>query len=524
MSGSNEGWQRLHPRLVIVGASWFLGPLATTAVSVVLAGGALSLSAVITLSGFLATFLVVACIMLFRWVSTRYRITDTAVEIHSGLVFRRRRSTGIDRIRSVDVTVDPVHRLFGLATIRIGTGEQVGSSDSVRALALDGVTRAQADELRTRLLRRASALQGGDLDAATLAKIDWAWLKYGPLTIWSIVGVGVALGGLYRLLEAFGLKPYELGFVQEVYWFFADMSAWVAIPLLVFIVVGLGAIGSTALFVESWWSFRLSREDETSFRVQRGLLTTRSMTVERSRMRGAQITEPLALRLAGAARTNAIATGLGTHEDRSTSPKSALLPPAPLALAHTVVAEVLGLDTSPQRDVPWRRHPRVALRRRLFRVLQLVLPPVAVVWLLGVSLTPVLVHTAWIAGAVCLLVGAWLAHDAYRNLGHGLSGDFLVVRSGTFARRAVALRRDGIIGWEVSQSPFQRWSGIITLSAATAAGRNVYRVRDVTSAEGLEFAEWVVPGLLAPFLDDLGKQTQAVDPAAVRQAPQTVRS
>ncbi|RKT54468.1 PH domain-containing protein [Saccharothrix australiensis] len=520
MSASTEGWERLHPRLVIVGASWFLGPLATTAVSAVLAGG-LSVSAAITLAGFLAAFLVMASIMVLRWISTRYRITDTAVEIHSGLVFRRKRATSVERIRSVDVTANPVHRLFGLATVVIGTGEQVDSSDSARRLALDGVTRAQADELRTRLLRRAPDAHG---DEATLARMDWAWLKYGPLTIWSIAGVGVALGGLYRLLESFGLKPYELGFVKGVYYFFADMSPWAAVPLLVAIVVGLGALGSTALFVESWWNFRLSREDEASFRVQRGLLTTRSLTVDRSRVRGAQITEPLALRMVGAARTNAIATGLGTHEDRSTSPKSALLPPAPIGLAHHVVAEVLGLPDSPQRDVHWRAHPRVALRRRLFRVLQLVLPPVAVVWALGLWLTPVLVRTAWIAGLVCLLAGVWLAFDAYRNLGHGLSGDFLVVRSGTFARRAVALRRDGVVAWEVSQSPFQRWSGLVTLTAAVAAGRNAYRVRDVAVADGLEFAERAVPGLLAPFLEERGERVRSDRAATARHTPQTARS
>ncbi|MEU4541015.1 PH domain-containing protein [Streptosporangium sp. NPDC023825] len=516
MSGPNDGWQRLHPRLIIVGASWFLGPPATMAVSVVAAGGKVPLSAAITLSTFLAVFLVMACVLLSRWIGTRYRITSTAVEIHSGLVFRRRRSIAVDRIRSVDVTADPVHRLFGLATVRIGTGAQADSSDSTRRLALDGVTRAQADELRTRLLRRASAAPGGDLGAVTMAEIDWAWLKYGPLTIWSIAGVGVALGGLYRLLESFGLKPYELGFVKDVYGFFAGMSPWAAVPLLVAIVVGLGSIGSTAVFVESWWGFRLSREDEASFRVRRGLLTTRSLTVERSRTRGAQIAEPLALRLVGAARTNAMAVGLGTSEDRSTSPKSALLPPAPIGLAHSVAAQVLGLDRSPQEDVHWREHPRVALRRRLLRVPLVVLPPVAAVWSLGLWLTPVLVHLAWIAGAACLLAGTWSAYDAYRNLGHGLSGDFLVIRSGTFARRAIALRRDGVIGWEVSQSPFQRLSGIITLSAATAAGRNVYRVRDVARAEGLEFAERAVPGLLTGLLDDREKGAQEAGPAVAR--------
>ncbi|GAA0210729.1 hypothetical protein GCM10010492_05610 [Saccharothrix mutabilis subsp. mutabilis] len=474
------GWERLHPRLVLVGVSWVAGPL-VAAVGVVLLDG-VTPAAVITLASLVVTSLVVAGVVVLRWATTRYRVTAAGVEVRSGLVFRRVRTAAVDRIRGVDVTARPVHRVFGLATVEVSTAEG--------GLRLDGVTRARASALRDRLWPSGRE--------EPLAVVDRAWLKYGPLTFWSVGGVGVALGGAYRALDAFGVEPYELGVVRGVYSYVAGLPGWVAVLGLVAAVVVPGACGSTAWFVETWWDFRLSRVGE-AFRVRRGLLTTRSLTVDRARVRGVQVTEPLLLRLVGAARTNVIAVGVGTADDRSSAAGSALLPPAPVALAWRVASAVLGggavaprrhpVSAPGRRPVALRRHPVSALRRRLGRVPLVVVPPVLVVAALGV-LAPVFAYAALAVGVVASAAGVWLAFDAYRALGHGVAGDVVVMRSGTFARRTVVLRREGVVGWQLTRSPFQRRNDLATLTFATAAGVHAYRVRDVPLADALDLARW----------------------------------
>jgi putative membrane protein len=98
-------------------------------------------------------------------------------------------------------------------------------------------------------------------------------------------------------------------------------------------------------------------------------------------------------------------------------------------------------------------------------------------------------------------VGAALAIDRYRALGHHVVDGVLTASAGSLVRRRCMLDGDGIIGWNLHRSFFQRRAGLATLVATTAAGRQQYRVQDVELGEALLTAEAAVPGLLAPFLE-----------------------
>ncbi|WP_336111207.1 PH domain-containing protein [Streptomyces sp. PTD9-10] len=131
-------WSRLSPRLLLVNLSMLAGPLALFAVTVALTGA--NLQALISLGSLVITFLVIAGISTMRLLTTRFRVTGDRVELRSGLLFRSRRSVPFDRIRSVDIAARPMHRLFGLTSLRIGTGALTSSPS--RKLSLDGIRRA----------------------------------------------------------------------------------------------------------------------------------------------------------------------------------------------------------------------------------------------------------------------------------------------------------------------------------------------------------------------------------------------
>jgi putative membrane protein len=148
--------------------------------------------------------------------------------------------------------------------------------------------------------------------------------------------------------------------------------------------------------------------------------------------------------------------------------------------------------------------------------------PLVVVLFALAGLAPALSWT-WQAALVLLPVGLALAYDRYLNLGHALVGRTLVARAGSLVRRRSMLASDGIIGWNLSQSFFQRRAGLATLVATTAAGRQRYEVQDVGLAEAVRVAHQALPGLLTPFLSPAAgpSHMSGRDPAPIPSHPAT---
>jgi putative membrane protein len=113
-------------------------------------------------------------------------------------------------------------------------------------------------------------------------------------------------------------------------------------------------------------------------------------------------------------------------------------------------------------------------------------------------------RVAWwvpvVVGLVSGLVGVGVAEAAYSHLGHALAGRHLVAGSGDLSRVRTVLETDGIIGWVVRESWWQRRAGLVTLVATTAAGAERVVVVDVPRSTALALARLATPGLLEGFL------------------------
>ncbi|PXY33131.1 hypothetical protein BAY59_08440 [Prauserella coralliicola] len=499
MTTSEVAWQRLDRRTVIVNTLNAAGVCVVAGVPTGIGvGGATSprLALAIIVPAALLIVGVVALADHLRWHKTRYRVLTDRVELHKGILVRSRRSLSRERIRSVDLTANLLLRFFGLVTVKIGTGEQTGTGTS---LALYPVSKAEGERLRTELLDRTPSGTGDGRRNGVLAAIDLGWVRFAPMSfVTPTLGVA-AFGAVLQVAEWFGLQEGVITWTIDR---MRDLPLVAAILVLVVIGMVVGVIGATGLFVEMWWQYRLEREPGGTLRVRRGLLTSRSISLEERRLRGVELVEPLGNRLVGAARVDAVATGLAKQKESEKTDHKTLLPSAPRHVADRVAAEVLREDVSPTSAVRLRPHPVAARGRRirwgLACVAAVVAPLLVLGWLLSVE---VLLHLAWICAVVLVPVAVVLAIDAYRNLGHGLTGDYLVARSGTVRRGTVALQRRGVIGWTARQSIFQRRKGLLTLTATTAAGTGAYSVHDVGESDGLSFAESAVPDLFGPFLE-----------------------
>ncbi|WEH42398.1 PH domain-containing protein [Streptomyces sp. AM 2-1-1] len=508
----DDGWRRLDPRTALVTAVLTAGVVVGTAVPLVMgflghfgaaraglwtSAGAVLLTGCAALAGHV------------RWRRTRYRIGTGHVDLHSGLLLVRRRSLALDRVRTVDLTARPLLRLLGLVTVRIGTGEH---QDGESTLELDPVTRAEGERLRRLLLARGAAPDGDATAAAigesdgVLAVLDPRWIRYAPVSFVAPMLGGAAAGGVMQISEWAGAQGDVIHWAVEL---FQALPLFWTLAVLVAAALLTGGAGALGLWTEMWWNYRLEREAGGTLRVRRGLLTSRSTTVEEARLRGADLVEPLGIRLFGAARVDAITTGLADDEEAKEASHRTLLPAVPRPVANRIVAAVLRQESAPTAT-PLTRHPRAARGRRLRRALAAVLAPVVVLTVLAAALTPVLYWAALGLALVGIPVAVALALDAYRSLGHALTDRHLVTRSGTVRRSTAALERSGVIGWTVRQSYFQRRAGLLDLTATTAAGTGAYAVYDTGAGEGLRLASEAVPGLLAPFLEGDGGDPDTV--------------
>jgi putative membrane protein len=418
----------------------------------------------------------------------------------------------------------------------IGTGRS--DRDGEGGIKLDGLTAVDAAHLREELLHRgpapapsaasapvaavagpaAASVEAPREKEVELARLDPAWVRYGPFTLSGVLTLGLLAGALSQIISEGHVDPGSLGASRSVMDQVASAPLWLAIAEVVVAVMVLVAAASTVGYVLAFWRFQLTRHSGGTLHVTRGLVTIRATTIEERRLRGVEISEPLLLRAVRGARCIAIATGLrvGRGAERG---GTLLLPPAPRSEARRVAALVL--RRSEPLTVQLRAHGAAAGRRRYTRALPIcavVVAGFAALWLWAG-----LPSWAWLASLGLLPGGALLAFDRYRGLGHAVAGDHLVCSIGSLVRRRNLLAREGIIGWNLRQSFFQRRAGLVTLTATTAAGRQSYHVQDVDAAEALRVAEQALPGLLAPFLADrLGAAAAAASQgprkAASRQA------
>ncbi|MGP3956356.1 PH domain-containing protein [Nonomuraea sp. 3N208] len=478
---------RLSPKVLLIDPVRMLPSLLLPLLGVLFVGGFSARSYGWALLGIVGT--VVFAIV--RWATFTYEIAGDRLETKRSLISRSVRTIPLERIRGVDVSTPPMHRLLRLAVLKIDTGASGGDEEA----ELDGVTREEADRLKALLLRRAARQEGPVPEAAAagsverpIVRVPRRWLLYGPLSGAYLLTPFALAGGAVGLAFQWG---DELGFGRDAAW---NVGRWLwdrpylLLIVAVLLVLAMPILGGLMYAVFNW-NFELKRRDGYLV-AERGLINRRSVSLESARVRGYEIVDGLAERWAGVVRVWAIVTGLGDSQTRGQ-----LLPDVPRPVAYQVTGDAIGPYTA-----ELRRHPPVARNRRLFRA---VFPWAMIALVSGVAVWATGLMLWWILLVLSLLlagVGIPLGLDRYASLGHGYDGVRVAVRSGSLRRSQAVVERRAVVGWRLRQTWFQRRAGVLTLIAGVGAGKGGYEALDVSEAQGAGFPAEVTPEWLTPFL------------------------
>ena len=486
------GWRQLDPRTILTYPFAQGAPLVFVVILAAVAGGAVR-ALLIRLA------LTVAALLLFglvHWRRFRYRLVDRRLETRAGLVARRSKVINVDRIRGVEIEAKLAHRVAGVCAVHI---EHPGAAGGSRGRnrngrdRIDAVSLAEGRRLRTLLLHERAispAVTGGatavarDLAPAqpperVLLRMPARWLLYGPFSARLLLVAPAAVAGVFSSANEAGVHTDRaLGWAPSG----PARATALAIALVVVLVA---AAGLTAM-VRYWrWTVTARGDDVV---LTGGLLTRRVSAIERRRLRGVVLREPLIGRPVSAATLHVLLSGV------TGSVRSALLPLGPRG-----PLERFGWTFVPPCTAALARHPRGALRRRLRRA---VLPGVALAVVAGVvavfdrpdspdSIAVVLGVTA----VLLVWLGLLWGRASYRTLGHAVDERVLSARSGVLVRHTETVERSAPIGLRVRQSIFARRAGVASMDVALVA-RGFTRISDLAAHDVVPLARTLLPGLM----------------------------
>ncbi|GAA4583940.1 PH domain-containing protein [Planotetraspora phitsanulokensis] len=513
--------RRLSPRVLLIDPIRMLPGLLLPLAGVLVAGGFSPASfgwAALGVAGSVVYAVV-------RWATFTYRVTGDRLELTRALISRSVRTIPLERVRGIDITTPPLHRLLRLAVLKLDTGaggdEQEGE--------LDALTLEEAENLRAVLLARRAvtpfhrpegspaatevtapdgAAHGGTPDGVArgaagqasgqasgavpgrasehhdervVGRVPRSWLRYGPLSgAYLLTPFALLAGAVGLAFQVSGELRVDARTARAAFaWVEAHPALLVAAAVLLILAMPVAGGVMYAVFN---WDFTLRTRDGYLV-AERGLVTRRTVSLERRRIRGYELVDGLIERRFNVVRLWAVVTGLGDSETRGQ-----LLPVAPRTFATAVASDAVG-----PLSAPLRPHPPQARRRRLFRAIAPWLAVAAAAGLLGWEV-------AALAALVLALLGIPLGLDRYRSLGHAYDGTRLSVRSGSLRRAQAVVERRAVVGWTLRQTVFQRTSGVLTVVAGVGAGTGGYPAIDTGQEQGVEFAAEVTPDWIRPFL------------------------
>ena len=341
---TEDGWSRLHPLTPLLrGGRSVLVLLALVGQQGLRSAGPKAVAVVLGVGLPLAV-----AVGWLAWRAMRYRLTDTELQVESGVLTTRSRRVPLARLQSVDVVRPLFARFLGLAELRM---EVVGGGAGAEA-PLSYLSEDDAEALRVRLLQLASGRGAPELGVPEEPQRVLVVVPGGPLVWSTLLGAPVqVVAVLLPVLAVVALV--DLSYVPGL--------LLGAAPLL----FGVGSFAVRRVLTE--YGFTVA-EAADGLRLQQGLLDTRSSTIPPGRVQTIRVTQPLLWRPFGWVRVEVDVAGYAAGGDQQVT-TGALLPVAPRELAERLVARVLGgplppADVRPPSSARLRApasYPRLAI-------------------------------------------------------------------------------------------------------------------------------------------------------------------
>lgn len=449
--------------------------------------------------GYLTTLIVIGVLVLIsvlQYLTFRYHIGRDAISVRSGVIARNRREIPFARIHNVVVHQNPLHRLFGVAELRLESAGGTRPEAEMRVLKLSQAL-ALEQLVRQRGAQPPPLPDSGDvaiadpqsapmtLPTSVLLRLsNRDVLRIGLLSNRGWVAVLAAWGASYQFFPRGYVGDLVEHHGREVFGYASHLhpATWVWVTAAVFFVGGfwlLLRLLSVALALLRYHGFQLT-EHERRLTVASGLLTRMRTSVARRRIQAWTLRETALQRWLGRRQVR-IDNAAGVGADNDGRDLRELAPLATRAECDQLLQHLL-----PRLQWPPAQWRGVA-RRGWWR---LCLPALVIVPLLTAA--AVFQIGPW--GALLLVWLPWSAFRARREIarmGYHLDADYVAVRGGWWTRWWRLAELDKLQSLRLSRSPLDRMLGTASLwlDTAGAGGSIALRLRFLPEGEARDVLE-----------------------------------
>lgn len=452
--------ERLHPLYLLTGI-----PQAVKGAWGLIAGGAILAAqgrwwiAAIMVIGFT---LVSIGSLFIRWMKLEYRVGADELRIDSGWLSRTSRAIPFDRVTDVDLEQGPLHRLFGLARVKLETGASAGGKEEEGVLHTISLERAEAlrEHIRARKgLAPRAVVATAEAEGPPLFAMDGQRVLTAGVFNFSLAVIAGLFGVSQTMGDALGFDPFERQFwmdllarsepLQDLVMTHRIVAALGGTVVLILLGIGTGLIRTTL----REHGFRLDRT-ETGFRRRRGLLTLTDVSIPAKRVQATILASGPIRRRFGwwVLKLQSLAQdgGQGDHVV------------APLAREHEAAGILASLD--------WPIAPAPSAWRSVSRAYVLsfvgILIPASLATIVAIPfLGPV--GLLWLAGAGLAIGMRWLD---WKRARYALDQGALFVERGWWRHRRNMVPTRKIQSIDLAESWWSRMFGICTLRLGVAGG------------------------------------------------------
>lgn len=455
----NETERRLHPWswlfVLVQQLKQFLVPL--LALLVFGGGGAGGFWAGI---GPLVAVGVLVAVSLLQYFTYRYRIGRDGLSIRDGLLHRNLRDIPYSRIHNVVLHQSLLHRLFGVAEVRLESAGGQKPEAQMRVLRLD-----QALALEDLIKHRGQLPEAGAAANAAerLLSLPTAEVvRLGLVSNRGMIVVAAALGGAWQLFpdrvvadffETTGRELFGYASHLRLGW----MTTAAAVAAMVLLAIVLLRLLSVALALVQYHGFLLS-EEQKRLTVERGLLAKLRTSVARRRIQSWTLHEGFLHRLLNrrSLQVDTAVAEMGKSDHR------AFREVAPIATPEACDALVRHLLPQAQ----WPRGEWTALAAGTWWRLFL---PTAIFCVLLAGGLLLRLGSAWaLLPLLWLPWGVYASRQRARREGYAVDEYLVAVRSGWWSRWWRFAEIDKLQALRLERSPIDRRFGTATLRLDTA--------------------------------------------------------